>query len=165
MGSAVAGWAGENWIDVRSTNVRQIMAKRLDFAKQRGCDGVEPDNVDGYTNKPGISFTASDQLAYNKFLASEAHTRNLSVALKNDLDQVAALVGDFDFAVNEQCFEYGECNMLAPFINQQKPVFNAEYSSQYKSNPSLVCPQSVTLQFSTLILPLNLNDTFRISCR
>ncbi|MDN3647529.1 endo alpha-1,4 polygalactosaminidase [Reinekea marina] len=27
----------------------------------------------------------------------------------------------FDFAVNEQCFEYDECNLLKPFISREKP--------------------------------------------
>lgn len=46
------------------------MRRRLDKAVSRGCDGVEPDNVDGYTNHNGLGLTAADQLAYNKWLAS-----------------------------------------------------------------------------------------------
>lgn len=45
------------------------MGNRLDKAVSRGCDGVEPDNVDGYSNHNGLGLTASDQLAYNKWLA------------------------------------------------------------------------------------------------
>src|SRR5262249_22171337 len=50
LGNPLDGWAGEKWVDTRSANVRSIMAARLDLAKTRGCDGVEPDNVDGYQN-------------------------------------------------------------------------------------------------------------------
>src|SRR5262249_22976187 len=50
LGSPLDGWPGEVWIDTRSTAVRNIMKARLDRAKMRGCDGVEPDNVDGYAN-------------------------------------------------------------------------------------------------------------------
>lgn len=46
------------------------MRRRLDKAVSRGCDGVEPDNVDGYTNHNGLGLTAADQLTYNKWLAS-----------------------------------------------------------------------------------------------
>lgn len=42
------------------------MQARLDLAVQKGCDGVEPDNVDGYQNNSGFPLTAQDQLAYNR---------------------------------------------------------------------------------------------------
>ena len=29
--------------------------------------------------------------------------------------------------VNEQCHQYNECDTYAPFLNQNKPVFNFEY--------------------------------------
>ena len=35
----------------------------------------EPDNVDGFANGSGFPLTSSDQLAYNRFLATEAHAR------------------------------------------------------------------------------------------
>jgi len=132
-----------------------------------GCGGVEPDNMDGYTNNSGFNLTASDQLAFNRFIANEAHSRNLSIGLKNDLDQVDQLVEYFDFAVNEQCFEYSECDLLAPFISNSKPVLNTEYKQDYVNDVNTrqaLCDDSINKQFSTLILPLDLNDTFRFSC-
>ena len=39
---------------------------------------------------------------------------------------MAGLVDDFDFAVNEQCHQYNECESLTPFTEQNKAVFNAE---------------------------------------
>ena len=36
-------------------------------------------------------------------------------------------MGDFDFAVNESCVEYRECEALTPFIAQGKPVLHVEY--------------------------------------
>ncbi|AJQ96182.1 endo alpha-1,4 polygalactosaminidase [Gynuella sunshinyii] len=166
-GAKLDDWEGERWLDIRSSNVRTIMTKRLDLAKIKGCDGVEPDNMDGYQNNPGFNLTANDQLDYNRFIATEAHQRNLSVGLKNDLDQVAQLVSHFDFSVNEQCFEYDECDLLKPFIDAGKPVLNAEYNSKYRNNTTTrndLCTQSVNMQFSTLILPLALDDSYRDSC-
>ncbi|MGB3623500.1 MAG: endo alpha-1,4 polygalactosaminidase [Ketobacter sp.] len=167
LGRPLDGWPGERWLDIRSDKVLTIMKNRLDIAKQKGCDGVEPDNVDGYSNRTGINFTAQDQLKYNKSLAKLAHARGLAIGLKNNLDQVAALVNHFDYAVNEQCFEYNECELLSPFIAQNKPVFNAEYQNRYVNNEAkrnALCTQSIDMQFSTLILPLNLDDKFRYSC-
>ncbi|MGF1723780.1 endo alpha-1,4 polygalactosaminidase [Photobacterium nomapromontoriensis] len=167
LGHALDGWPGERWLDIRSSNVLLIMKDRLDLAVQKGCDGVEPDNVDGYTNKTGFDLTANDQLTFNRLIANEAHARNLSVGLKNNLDQVNELVDYYDFAVNEQCFEYQECQMLTPFIDKGKAVLNAEYDKKYinnKEDREAMCTKSREMQFSTLILPLDLDDTFRMSC-
>lgn len=167
LGNELDGWPGERWLDIRSANVHSIMKSRLDLARQKGCDGVEPDNMDAYTNDSGFTLTERDQLAFNRFVANEAHLRNLSVGLKNDLDQVMALVDYFDFAVNEQCFEYSECNALSPFIDGGKPVFNAEYLDKYVTDAAernTLCNASLNRQFSTLILPLDLDDGFRFAC-
>ncbi|MET0381365.1 MAG: endo alpha-1,4 polygalactosaminidase, partial [Methyloceanibacter sp.] len=64
----------------------------------------------------------------DRALAAAAHARGLSIALKNDVDQVAALQPDFDFAIVEQCYEYDECGLTAPFTKAGKAVLDAEYS-------------------------------------
>ncbi|MCP4225614.1 MAG: endo alpha-1,4 polygalactosaminidase, partial [Actinomycetia bacterium] len=103
------GWPGEKWLDIRDLDVLgPIMEARLDMCVAKGFDAVEPDNIDGYTNNTGFPLSAQDQLGYNRFLADAAHARGLSIGLKNDLDQVVALEPWFEFAVNEQCFQYNE---------------------------------------------------------
>jgi hypothetical protein len=167
LGKSLDGWPGERWLNIRSNNVRNIMAARLDLAAQKGCDAVEPDNVDGYSNASGLSLTADDQLDYNRFLAQQAHQRNLAVALKNDVDQAAALVDDFDFTVNEECHAYNECDALNVFIEAGKPVFNAEYHSRYVDDIAArqsLCADAQADGFSTLVLPLDLDGSFRYSC-
>jgi hypothetical protein len=167
MGNALDGWAGERWLDTRSANVRTIMTARLDLAKTKGCDGVEPDNVDGYTNSSGFALTATTQLDYNRFLATAAHARGLAIALKNNVAQLADLVGDFDLAVNEQCHQYNECGGYAAFVSAGKPVFNAEYAKAYQSAGSArdaLCLDAKKLGLRTLVLPLALDGSTRFSC-
>lgn len=167
MGNALDGWPGERWLDTRSANVRQIMLARLDLAASKGCNGVEPDNVDGYANQSGFALSAVTQLDFNRFLASEAHKRSLSIALKNDIDQLPDLVGDFDFAVNEQCHEYAECDAYKGFIASGKPVLNVEYARSYRDNSAArnaLCDDARKRSFQTLVLPLELDDSFRFSC-
>ncbi len=155
------GWAGENWIDIRNLTVLgPIMTARLDLAKQKGCDGVDPDNMDAYTNNTGFTLTAADQLTYNKFIADAAHTRGLGVGLKNDLEQVSDLVSVYDWQINEQCFYYNECNYLTPFINAGKPVFQIEYDL----TTSQFCPQAIAMNFDSLKKNMSL-DAPRTSCR
>jgi len=127
LGSGIDGWPGQKWVDIRSPIVRTIMANRIAQAAAKNCDGVEMDDVDAYQNSPGFPLTAADQLDFNKFLAATAHANNLGIALKNDIDQVSALAPSFDFAINEQCFQYDECSALTSFVSQGKAVFGVEY--------------------------------------
>ncbi len=161
LGEDMKNW-DEKWIDIRDERLKPIMLTRLDLAKQKGCDGVEIDNVNGYTNHTGFNLTYDDQIIYNKFLASNAHQRGLSIGLKNDLEQIKELEPFFDFSVNEECFEYMECDKLQPFIDAGKPVFNIEYDlSLGKDN---ICKSAKKRGFQTLILPIKLDDSFRIVC-
>jgi hypothetical protein len=154
------GWAGEKWLDIRNPTVFDIMKARMNDAASKGCDGVEPDNVDGYSNRTGFPLTSTDQLTYNKAIASYAHEKGLSVGLKNDVDQVSQLVTYFDWALNEECFAYNECNTLKPFITAGKAVFNAEYSG----NTSTFCPKAKTLRLSSAKFSVNLNGSLFTPC-
>jgi hypothetical protein len=49
-GKQLDGWPGEFWLQLNSSNVRDIMGKRLELAASKGCDGVDPDNVDGFVS-------------------------------------------------------------------------------------------------------------------
>ncbi|MCC7442707.1 MAG: endo alpha-1,4 polygalactosaminidase [Bdellovibrionales bacterium] len=166
LGEPLDGWEGERWLDVRSQNVLDIMTARLDLAAAKGCDGVEPDNMDGFQQDTCFDLTASNQLAYNRAIANLARDRGLSVALKNDPDQVVALVDYFDFSVTEQCHQYSECAAFAPFTAAGKPVFNAEYENRYRSNPdqAALCADSLANSIRTLVLALDLDDSYRHSC-
>jgi hypothetical protein len=117
--------------------VRELMAERLDLAVERGCDGVEPDNVDGYANDNGLGLNATEQLSYNRFLADEAHAHGLSVGLKNDLDQLDDLHPWFDWGLNEECLAYDECERLRVFTDQGKAVFHVEYIDDWADAAAL----------------------------
>jgi Glycoside-hydrolase family GH114 len=158
LGKTLDGWPAEKWLDIRSAAVRQIMQARLDTAKSKGCDGVEPDNVDGFDNDNGLGLTKQDQLDYNTFLATEGHARGLSVGLKNALALVTALQPSFDWALNEECLKYDECDGLAPFVKANKAVFHCEYA---KSTTG-ICDKNPA-GFSTIVKDLDL-DAFRLAC-
>ncbi len=161
IGNALEDWPDERWLDISQIpTLKPIIISRLDLAKQKGCDGVEPDNVDGYQNNNGFDLTAVDQQTYNIFLATEAHKRNLAVGLKNDLDQIKELEPHFDFAINEQCFEYDECDQLLPFIKNNKAVFGVEY----KLSKNEFCQEANNLNFDWLKMDYEL-DGKRDACR
>jgi hypothetical protein len=158
LGNVLQGWPDEKWLDVRSPAVRAIMRARLDTAVSKGCDGVEPDNVDGYDNDNGLGLTQADQVDYNTFIATEAHARGLSVGLKNALGLVPALVAKFDWALNEQCLQYSECDVLQPFVTGGKAVFHCEYAASTTG----ICDKRPA-GFSTIVKHLAL-DAWRLAC-
>ncbi len=165
LGANLDDWDGERWVDIRSAALRDTLLARLDLAVETGCDGVEPDNVTAYRNDSGFDLTADDQLDFNRFLANAAHDRGLLVGLKNDLEQIPLLVDDFDFAVNEQCVEYDECDAYEPFATAGKPIFGAEYSDAAINDPETTCAAARSAGVTTIIVPLDLDDAFRTPCR
>jgi hypothetical protein len=96
--------------------------------RDKGFDGVEADNVNGFQNPTGFGLTRGDQLAFNAWIANRAHALGLSAGLKNDLDQASQLEPYFDLAVVEQCVQYRECAKTRAFVAAGKPVLDVEYS-------------------------------------
>ena len=128
IGANLDDWAGGRWLDIRRIDLlAPIMEARMDSCQANGFDGIEPDNIDGFLNDTGFPLTYGDQLEYNIWLAEAAHARGLSIGLKNDRDQIPDLLTHFDWALNEECFEFEECETLLPFIEAGKAVFNVEY--------------------------------------
>ncbi|MDA0161515.1 endo alpha-1,4 polygalactosaminidase [Solirubrobacter ginsenosidimutans] len=160
LGEPLDGYPDERWLDIRRLDVLgPIMEARMDLCRSKGFDAVEADNVDGYANKSGFPLTADDQLRYNRFLAAAAHARGLSIGLKNDLDQVAQLEPGFDWALNEQCFQYDECDRLKPFVAAGKAVFVTEYELE----PAAFCARAQADGFMAMVKRLELGP-FRQPC-
>jgi hypothetical protein len=134
IGRDYDGWPGEKWLDIRRMDVlKPILSARIDMCKQKGFDGVEPDNLDGYQNETGFDLSAKDQLAFNTWLALMAHSRGLAIGLKNDPEQMEILEKNFDFTVMEECLVSGWCEKAQPFIKHGKPAYAVEYTDQTQS--------------------------------
>jgi len=155
------GWPGEKWLDVRNTAVLiPLMKARFQTCKAKGFDAIEPDNMDGYENRTGFPLTYQNQIAYNSLIAGAAHSLGLAVALKNDVEQVRDLVSKFDFMIDEQCFEYDECDSLLPFVDAHKPIFEVEYGM----STSKFCPQANAMNFNSMLKDEDLT-AYRVACR
>ena len=91
-------------------------------------------------------------------IGSLAHALPLSIGLKNvmtDLDssQYASFLATFDWALNEQCYEYSECGAYTAagsFIPAGKAVWDVEY------NVSPTCSQANAAQMNAQLRDLNL---------
>ena len=38
-------WPNEQWLNIRSPDVWELMRKRIQFAARKGCDGIDADNT------------------------------------------------------------------------------------------------------------------------
>ena len=163
VGKDYPDWSGEKFLDIRQIDkLAPIMLSRFDLCKQKGFDGVEPDNIDTYDADTGFPITYQDQLKYNRWLAEQAHARGLSIGLKNDGDQAMDLVDNFDWALTEDCFHQKWCEQMKPFIQQNKAVFAAEYTDTGITLDDF-CPQAKKMKFSAILKNRNL-DKFRKTC-
>jgi Glycoside-hydrolase family GH114 len=79
--------------------------------------------------------------------------------------QLADLKPYFDLAINEQCFEYQECNDPPPgyrgWVASGKAVFNVEYNL----SASHFCPQANAWRLNSIVKDSNLYDTPWTPCR
>ncbi len=163
IGKDYEGWPGEKWLDIRRIDLlAPIMRARLDQCQAKGFDGIEPDNIDGYTNDTGFPLSYQDQRNYNIWLANEAHARGLSIGLKNDGDQVGDLLSHFDWALTEDCFADEWCTDVEPFVAAGKAVFAAEYTDTGITLGDF-CSQSAAMRFSTILKHRDL-DAWRQAC-
>ncbi|KAH6967806.1 glycoside hydrolase superfamily [Ilyonectria sp. MPI-CAGE-AT-0026] len=165
LGNDMDGWDDERWLNTRSTNVRNIMKKRIAYAASKGCNAIDPDNLDGYGNDTGMNLSKADSINYIKFLAKTAAAYNMSIGCKNSPEIVAQVIGSVDFVTVEQCVEYDECDAYAPYIKAGKPVFHIEYpdspNSMSTASTNNICTSatkgSSTYGFTTVIKKLALD--------
>lgn len=147
IGRRYEGFPDERWLDIAHFHrFAPILERRFRLCARKGFDAVEPDNLAGYENKTGFPLTAADQLRFNRWVAARVRRLGMAVALKNDPAQVGALLGRFDFAIVEQCFQYDECGSYEPFVRAGKAVFEAEYELE----PGDYCAAAASLGFSSI---------------
>ncbi len=165
IGKADIGWAGSYWLDIRQINILlPIMTARMKMCKDKGFDAIEPDEMVNYSNPSGFPLTYQDQINYNIAIANAAHGMGMSIGLKDDIEQSKDLVNYFDWNLNEECYQYNECEGyeggLSLFVKAGKPVFVAEYQGQ----TSNFCPKANAQNYNAIKFPLNLNGG-RYPCR
>ncbi|KAM0392072.1 hypothetical protein HYE67_005071 [Fusarium culmorum] len=171
LGKTMDGWPDEKWVNIRSTAVRAIMAKRIKVAADKGCDAIDPDNMDGYQNDNGLGLTEADTISYVKFLSQEAAKYNMLMGMKNGGDVTEQVLPYVAFSINEQCIQYKECGLYAPYIEAGKPVFNIEYpkgapkvkASDKKRICSTTGAAADSEDFSKIIKKMNL-DSWSMYC-
>lgn len=151
IGNSYVGWRGEYWLDIRRIDIiGPIMAARMQRAKAKGCDGIDPDNMDSHLQKTGFAITRDHQLAYSQWLANTAHAMGLGIGQKNAQDLVPELVSYFDWALVESCSVGKWCGQMLPYAQAGKLVIQVEYDSGEIWLEDF-CPDAVSHGFTAFI--------------
>jgi hypothetical protein len=163
------GWAGEEWLNTNPTGpayafLQDMMTERLELAKQAGCDAIEPDNLDVSENSgTGVTETVAQGDVYAEWVANRVHSLGMSVAQKNFEDQSSVLEPYFDFVIEEQCYQYQDCQDLEPYITAGKAVFDVEYPSGTISSAD--CPaKNLVTGVDVMLKGLNVDPSPRVVC-
>jgi len=84
------------------------------------------------------------------FLAQEAHARGLSIGIKNASSLASQIEPFTDFAIVEECHEYGECSAYGSYTDAGKAVFSVEYERSCSTEPrgfsNITCNLDLTSQ-------------------
>lgn len=129
LGNKLDKWPGEKWLNPKHPKVIELLLKRVELAKSKGCDAVDLDNIDSYTyseSKVGFKITMQDDLNLARKVCEKAASLGLGFAQKNGLEMIPALKDCVTLYINESCQEYKECDA---YKNVGKPVLNIEYGS------------------------------------
>lgn len=172
VGAPMGSWPNENWINTRSSNVRKIMTARLDLAQSKGCNGVDPDNIDAYNHQTGFPLTQNDAVNYVTYLAKQAAQRGLAISLKNSGDIIPRVLNVVQYSVEEACSAYSECDLYKPFTDAGKAVFHVEYPKGYgtvntatvaSSSMAAICTCKPKAHLSPIVKNNNL-DSWQQEC-
>eukprot|EP00122_Pirum_gemmata_P017923 Pgem_evm1s16797 len=129
----VKNW-DETWLDITNLqSLKRLMKPRWQLAKEKRCDAIESDNIDCFSNdeckryiKDKYSIDDDEvvqhQKRYIEWQLRFAHKLGLAIGMKNAVELVNDYVDQYDFAINENCFEYEECNLLKAFSDHGKAV-------------------------------------------
>ena len=136
-----------SWLDIRQTWIllpimdarvakcRAGRVRRRRVGQRRRL--LQPDRVPAHVRRTSSCTTRA--------LANLAHHYGLTVAIKNDVEQLADLAPYFDYAVNEQCQQYSECGgYTRPSSARARPCSRSSTSCRSRSSARRRTPRTAT---------------------
>ncbi len=179
LGKKYPGWEDERLLNIKRLDLlAPIMIARFDMIKEKGFDGIEPDNMDVYTwdsetNYTGFALTLQDGKRYVDWLIEEAHKRGLSIGQKNSQELSEEYANKFDWALSENAFILADEEGMKAYANLGKAVFAVEYDDNHEDTNKTpytkesfiteVCPKATTLHYSAILKHRKL-DSYIVRC-
>lgn len=150
IGNIYPAWPDERFLNIREIEkMKPFIVSRFDMIKQKGFDGIEPDNMDGYNEINGFDLTLNDTKLFCEWIIEEAHNRGLSIGQKNTEELTPSLYKKFDWALTEDVFNLNTQNDYSQYISVNKPVFSAEYTDVMSTTDfnTFVCSKAKQLKY------------------
>lgn len=79
------------------------------------------------------------------------------MGLKNALEIIGSVSSYVQFAVNESCVQYSECNLYDNFIASGKPIFHVEYTAVSSASKACLTGKPEAAGLSTVLKKSSLN--------
>jgi hypothetical protein len=134
-----------------AVDIAKALGKRFHWCALEGQDAVEPDDLDGYTNRSasgarggGWGLTKADSAGFERWIAYQTHADGLAVFQKNDPANAPQDVSLFDGVITEECNYYtdpcaGSGGDWNGYLAKRKPILNAEYKQDGETTAKF-CP-------------------------
>lgn len=164
LGEKLPDWEGETYWDYRDLGVRDVLTARIEQAGAKGCDGIDPDNIDSFEAGSELGLSRGDAVQLFEWMAMKARVRSLKIALKNAPSLLPDVADKADIVVAEQCVEDDFCSAYHDIVAAGKPVLNIEYHPDYYAQPERVCQTSRQHGISTLIMSVGLDRAPHYRC-
>lgn len=181
-GSAI-GWstttadANERFVDFRNTAAAAVLKKRVQLAKDIGCDGILAYRMDAAsfvapasTLEHGFStITSMQETQWIVDVAKLGHDLMISVGGRgaHAAANLSEIVDDYDWLMAERCTEVPDCDATRPFIEAKRAVFGLDYDVDEQGNPTTltnVCADWVNGMIDGVMKTAALDASFRMVC-
>ena len=151
-----------------ASDIAAALARRIHWCALEGQDALEPDDLDGYTNRsasgaPGAGWglTRADSLGFERWLAHTAHADGLAIFQKNDPADAPIDARTYDGMIIEECNRYrdpcaGPGGDGTPYLSRGKPVLDAEYVQDGETTPRF-CAADVAAGISGALFDVGLD--------
>jgi hypothetical protein len=150
-----------------AVNIAAGLNRRFQWCKLEGQDAVEPDDLDGYTNKSqsGVlpwGMTQADSAGFERWLAYDIHSNGLAAFQKNDPANEPANAALFDGMIIEECNYYndpcsGSGGDATAYLALGKPVLNAEYTQDSETTAKF-CAADIAAGIAGALFDVNLSS-------
>jgi len=161
-------WEDEKYLDVRKyEKFQKFILNRLEIAKEKGFNWIEPDNMDTYDNfeETWFKILEWDMREYLTWLNIETNKRWMFLIQKNAPELSKKMEKNFDAALLEWAFYNNFEDDFKNYIKNWKKVFNVEYTYNTSKKFFLenICTKSKKLWFISILKNRDL-DEFILEC-
>jgi hypothetical protein len=161
----------ERFVDYRNADAQKILLKRVQLAKDIGCDGIVAYRNDLSAFEADVGFSLVEpakDIDWIKQVTAAGHTAVISVGGRGVLSNI---IGDieleYDWLLVERCGELDDCDNFRPFTAAFRSVFGLDYTMSLGGSANtidLFCPRWGDAMVDGIMKPAALDNTPPTQC-